>query len=58
VSLHLGQNYNLLTANKSENVAWFKYFGKTVTDQNSIPEEMLATVLFRVSYLTISSLQT
>jgi hypothetical protein len=36
-----GQNRILVMANKSfENVAEFKYLGKTVTDQNFTHEEM------------------
>jgi hypothetical protein len=48
-----GQNGNINTANRSfENVAQFKYFGTTVTDQNLIHEEikkrlMLATIQSR-----------
>jgi hypothetical protein len=36
----VGQNQTLLLANESfENVAMFKYFGTTATDQNCIHEE-------------------
>jgi hypothetical protein len=41
VSRHhnVGQNQNLLVANKTfKNVAMFKYFGTTVTDQNCVLE--------------------
>jgi hypothetical protein len=35
------QNHNIKTANRSfENVAEFKYFGTTITDQNLIHEEI------------------
>jgi hypothetical protein len=38
---NLGQNHNLLTANKfSEKVAKFRYFGTTVTDSNCVHEEI------------------
>jgi hypothetical protein len=48
-----GQNHNIKVGNRSsENLAQFKYLGKTVTNQNLIPEEikrdgilvMLATI--------------
>jgi hypothetical protein len=36
-----GQNRNIKTGNRSfENVAQFKYLGKTITDLNSIQEEV------------------
>jgi hypothetical protein len=36
-----GQNHDIKTANRSfENVAQFKYMGMTVTNQNSIQEEI------------------
>jgi hypothetical protein len=37
-----GQNYDINTANRSfENVAQFKYFGKTLTNTNLIQEESM-----------------
>jgi hypothetical protein len=38
---NVGHNHNIKTANRSyENVAQFKYFGKRVTNQNLIQEEI------------------
>jgi hypothetical protein len=43
---NIGQNYNLLIANKfSENVAQFKHFGTTLTNQNYICKEIKSTLI-------------
>jgi hypothetical protein len=55
------QNRNIKMASRSvENVAEFKYFGTTATDQNFVPEEMviLATVEFRTFCLLFRCLKT
>jgi hypothetical protein len=52
-----GQNHNIKIDDRSfENVAWFKYLGTKVTNQNLIQEEiwvMLATIQSGTFYLTI-----
>jgi hypothetical protein len=45
--LNVGKNYNLPIANKYlENVAKFKYLGKTVTNKNYIDEEIYEQIKF------------
>jgi hypothetical protein len=59
-----GQNYSLLTANKSfGNMDQIKYFGTTEQIKFTFTKKlttdltwgMLATILFRVSYLSVPS---
>ena len=43
---HAGQNHNIKISNKSfERMKQFKYLGTTLTDQNSINEEIKSSLL-------------